>query len=100
MNSPSAMRKRQRRLFGWMFLLATTSLFSLVGVEIFFPPSVLSPPPERSVLDLLEFDLPEPQLLAAVVALVVGVASIAGLALIAFRDLLEATGHALPSRRR
>ena len=100
MNSPSAMRRRQRRLFAWMFLLATTSLSSLVGVEILFPPSVLSPPLERSVLDLLEFDLPEPQLLAVVVALVVGVASMAGLALIGFRDLLKAAGRALSGRRR
>ena len=100
MNSPSTMRKRQRRLFAWMFLLAAISLSSLVGVEILFPPSVLSPPPEPSLLDLLDFDLPEPQLLAVVVALVVGVASIAGLALITFRDVLEATARALPSRRR
>jgi hypothetical protein len=80
-----------------MFLLATISLSSLVGVEILFPPPVLSPPPEPSLLDLLEFDLPEPQLLAVVVALVVVMVSLTGLAFIALRDWL---GKALLSGRR
>jgi hypothetical protein len=89
MESPAEVRKRHQRLFAWMFLLATISLSSLVGVELVFPPPAISPPPERSLLDLLEFDLPDPQLLALVVALVVEVASFAGLIITTLLDWLE-----------
>ena len=87
------MHKRLQRLFACMFLLATLSLSSLVGVEVFFPPPPISPPPERSLLDLLEFDLPDPKLLAVVVALVVEVASFAGLAITALLDWLDVRHH-------
>jgi hypothetical protein len=89
MESPTKVRRRHQRLFAWMFLLATISVFSLVGVEVVFPPPPLSPPPERSLLDLLEFDLPDPLLLALVVALVLDVASFAGLTVTTLLDLLE-----------
>ena len=79
MGSRAGARKKLQRFFAWMFLLATVSLFSLVGFELLFPPPPLSPPPERSLLDLLEFDLPDPQLLAVVVVLVADLASLAGL---------------------
>lgn len=93
MGSPAEMRKRLQRLFVWMFLLATISLSSLVGVEIVFPPPPIAPPPERSLLDLLEFDLPDPKLLAVVVALVVEVASFAGLAITKLLDWLDVRHH-------
>lgn len=76
-------------MFAWMFLLATISLSGLVGFEVFFPPPALSPPPERSLLDLLEFDLPDPYLLAVAVALVVDIASFAGLTITTLLDWLE-----------
>lgn len=93
MGSSAEMHKSLQRLFAWMFLLATISLSSLVGIEIVFPPPPISPPPERSLLDLLEFDLPDPQLLAVVVALVVEVASFAGLAITTLLDWLDVRHH-------
>jgi hypothetical protein len=99
MKSRMATHKRQRRLFAWMFLLATILLSSLVWIEILFPPPLLSPPQERSLLDLLEFDLPEPQLLAVVVALVLDMVSLTGLGFIALRDWLQGPGSGLPHRR-
>ncbi|SDE19346.1 hypothetical protein SAMN05444679_118149 [Variovorax sp. CF079] len=93
MGSPAEMCKRLQRLFAWMFLLATISLSSLVGVEIVFPPPPIAPPPERSLLDLLEFDLPDPQLLAVVVALVLEVASFAGLTITTLLDWLDIRHH-------
>jgi hypothetical protein len=89
MESRAKVRRRHQRLFAWMFLLATISVSSLVGVEAVFPPSPLPLPPERSLWDLLEFDLPDPQLLAVVVALVVDVASFAGLTITTLLDWLE-----------
>ena len=83
------MHYRQRRLFAWTFLLATISLSSLIGFELVFPPEPLAPPPERSLLDLLEFDLPDPQLLAVAVALVVDLASLIGWAITSLMDWLE-----------
>ena len=37
MKSHAALRRRHQRLFAWMSVLATVSLFSLVGVELVFP---------------------------------------------------------------
>jgi hypothetical protein len=73
-----------------MSLLATLSLSCLVGVELFFPTPPLSQPPERSLLDLLEFDLPDPQLLTVVVVLVVDLAAFAGLIVTTLLDWVEA----------
>lgn len=90
MRSPAEVRRRHQRLFAWMSLLATLSLCCLVGMEIVFPPPPLSPPPERSLLDLLEFDLPDPKLLTVVAMLVVDLASLAGLVVTTLLDWLEA----------
>jgi hypothetical protein len=89
MGSPAGVRKRLQRFFAWMFLLASISLFSLVGLELLFPPPPLAPPPERSLLDLLEFDLPDPQLLAVVIALVADLASFACLIVTTLLDWLD-----------
>ena len=93
MGSRAGARERLQRLFAWMFLLATISLFSLVGIELLFPPPPLSPPPERSLLDLLEFDLPDPQLLAVVVALVADLASLACLIITTLLGWLKGRHH-------
>ena len=76
-------------MFAWMSLLATLSLSCLVGIEMVFPTPPMSPPPERSLLDLLEFDLPDPQLLTVVVMLVVDLASFAGLTVTTLLDWVE-----------
>ncbi len=76
-------------MFAWMSLLATLSLACLVGTEMIFPTPPLSPPPERSLLDLLEFDLPDPQLLTVVVVLVVDLAAFAGLIVTTLLDWVE-----------
>lgn len=73
-----------------MSVLATLSLSFLVAIEIVFPPPPLSPPPERSLLDLLEFDLPDPQLLIVVTMLVVDLASFAGLIITTLLDWVGA----------
>ncbi|PNG52340.1 MULTISPECIES: hypothetical protein [unclassified Variovorax] len=73
-----------------MSVLATLSLSCLVAIEIVFPPPPLSPPRERSLLDLLEFDLPDPQLLIVVTMLVVDLASFAGLIITTLLDWVEA----------
>ncbi|CAN7250709.1 MULTISPECIES: hypothetical protein [unclassified Variovorax] len=44
-------------------------------------------------MDLLEFDLPDPQLLAVVVALVLEVASFAGLTITTLLDWLDIRHH-------
>ena len=75
MGSRASVHKKLQRLSAGLFLLASIILFSLVATEMIFPPPALSPPPERSLLDLLEFDLPDPQLLAVAVALVADLAS-------------------------
>lgn len=93
MASPARVHKRHQRVFAWMFLLATISLFSLVGMDLVFPPPPLPPPPERSLLDLLEFDLPDPQLLAVVVVLVADLASFACLIVATLLGWLEARHH-------
>jgi hypothetical protein len=89
MRSPAEARRRQQRLFAWMSLLATVSLSCLIGIELFFPTPPLGPPPERSLLDLLEFDLPDPQLLTVVVMLVVDLAAFAGLIVTTLLDWVE-----------
>lgn len=86
MRSPAEARRRHQRWFAWMSVLATLSLSCLVAIEIVFPPPPLSPPPERSLLDLLEFDLPDPQLLIVVTMLVVDLASFAGLIITTLLD--------------
>jgi hypothetical protein len=82
--------RKLQRFFAGMFLLATISLFSLVAMELVYPPPPLAPPAERSLLDLLEFDLPDPLLLAVVVALVAELASFACLIVTALLGWLEA----------
>ncbi|MGK6306795.1 hypothetical protein [Variovorax sp. DT-64] len=72
-----------------MSLLATLSLSCLIGIEMIFPTPPLTPPPERSLLDLLEFDLPDPQLLTVVVMLVVDLAAFAGLIVTTLLDWVE-----------
>jgi hypothetical protein len=89
MQSPAEVRKRHQRLFAWMFMLATISASSLVAIEAVFPPLPLTPPPEASLWDLIGFDLPDPQLLAVVVALVMDVVSFAGLTITTLLEWLE-----------
>jgi hypothetical protein len=79
MRSPAEARRRLQRLFAWLSLLATLSLWCLIGIELVFPTPPLGPPPERSLLDLLEFDLPDPQLLTVIAVLVLDLAAFAGL---------------------
>jgi hypothetical protein len=93
MRSPAEGRRRHQRLFAWMSLLATLSLFCLIGIELAFPTPPLAPPPERSLLDLLEFDLPDPQLLTVVVMLVVDLAAFAGLVVTTLLDWVEGRHH-------
>ena len=89
MRSPAEARRRHQRLFAWMSVLATLSLAWLVGTEMIFPTPPLSPPPERSLLDLLEFDLPDPHLLTVVAVLVVDLAAFAGLIVTTLLDWVE-----------
>lgn len=77
-------------MFAWMFLLATLSLSCLIGLEMVFPTPPLSSPPERSLLDLLEFDLPDPQLLTVLAVLVVDLAAFAGLIVTTLLHRVEA----------
>ena len=76
-----------------MFVLASISLFSLVAMEMIFPSPALSPPPERSLLDLLEFDLPDPQLLAVAIALVADLTSFSCLIVTTLLDWLKVRHH-------
>ena len=93
MGSGAGLHKRLQRLSAWLFLLASITLFSLVAMEIIFPPPALSPPPERSLLDLLEFDLPDPQLLAVAVALVADLAAFICLIVTTLLGWLEVRHH-------
>jgi hypothetical protein len=89
MRSPAEARRRHQRLFAWISMLATISLSCLVGIEMVFPTPPLSLPPERSLLDLLDFDLPDPKLLTVVMMLVVDLASFAGLIITTLLDWVE-----------
>jgi len=90
MASRTWLHKKHQRVFAGLFLLATISLLGLVVMELLFPPAPLPPPAERSLLDLLEWDLPDPKLLAVVVALVADLASLACLVVTVLLGWLEA----------
>jgi hypothetical protein len=80
MNSRMETFQRNKRFFRWTAMLATMLASALIVLEIAFPPDQ-SPYGSSSGADLTAFNLHDLQLLVLVSALVVSVASFAGIGL-------------------